>query len=329
MSPGNIADQRMIRMANNDEHWTIFLKGHGLAIKPEAIRKIAERVVSGEPLYPLYNRGKRTYVAGKGTVYKIRNLITEGKLDDLLCHWGLREPPKEDAAQLEHLTALKIFLGGETFGGPFRVKAPMEEMLNQVKENEHSGHWRTQVSLNWEALPIVSRLKSHCPDHELWAHVEQWKSSKEQYLSSIVGIAVNLQADLAFPWPEISTPSLESLLITYIFGWLTGQLLGWVPQGGSMPTIEPKKEPVGEALFNLTWAGSIYAEGAEEHIQTARAAVENVLKRWSDSEDIRAVVNQYHELQFLLKKINDEIQEINESLLGRGTCPDCPTPRST
>ena len=71
-------------MDKNENHWTTFLKGLGLRVDLETVRKVANQVVAHAPLHPLYASQETIPVAGKGTVYKIKGLIEVGKLDPLL-----------------------------------------------------------------------------------------------------------------------------------------------------------------------------------------------------------------------------------------------------
>jgi hypothetical protein len=79
----------------------------------------------------------------------------------------------------------------------------------------------------------------------------------------------------------------------------------------------------GEQIFRLAWGGTYYAEGTEKQIERAKAVVQDMMKRWSDSDDFRLLVRQYHSLEILVQKIRREIQDIDEATLAEGRCPGC------
>lgn len=63
-------------------------------------------------------------------------------------------------------------------------------------------------------------------------------------------------------------------------------------------------------------------------IECAKQLMEDILKRWSNSDEIRSLVYQYQELEDLAEKIRDENNGIDEETLSWGTCRDCPRLRS-
>ncbi len=319
----------------NENHWTTFLKGLGLRVDLGTVKRVANQVVSRAPLYPLYASQEAVPVAGKGTVYKIKRLIEDGKLDPLLRYWGLMETPEVDPIQLAHLRALRMFLQEDPrIRDSFSVKAPgrkMELILEQLVPRRPS-IWLPVAGFAWETLPIASKIKRHCPDNQLWKDIDEWKRRQNEYTRSISDIAEELQAafhgSLHFPASEIINPTMERRLLLDIFNWLAGQLLGNVPHFGLIYTAWDKEQKGGEPTFRLAWGNTYYAQGTEEQIERARRAAEDSLKRWSDSDDMRSLVRQYQSLEILAQRIRDDIQHIDEAVLAQGSCPDCPIPRS-
>jgi hypothetical protein len=321
-------------MDKNDDQWTTLLKGLGLTVDLEVVREVATQVVGRKPLYPLYKSRVGPPLAAKGTVYKIKRLIEAGKLDPLLHYWGLKQPAETDPLQLAHLKALMTFLQQETILIPFTVKAPSSRMELTLKElvGRYSTNyiiyspWRGGVP--WEDLPIATKIRDHCPDHELWQHIDDWKGSEGQYHRAIVHIGRELQGEfhdgLGFPASEITNPALELHLLLDIFNWLIGQLLGNVPHFGSVYSELAQRKKGGELIFRLAWGDAYYAEGTEKQIEQAKAVVQGMIKRWSDSDKVQSLFRQYNSLKILVQRIRDEIQNIDEATLAKGRCPDCP-----
>lgn len=320
-------------MDKNDDQWTIVLKGLGLTVDLEVVREVATRVVQRKPLYPLYASRVGPPLTAKGTVYKIKRLIEAGKLDSLLRHWGLREPAETDPLQLAHLKGLKTFLRQDDILIPFTVKAPSSAMERTLKElvglygSRDFNYFPAGGSVLWEDQPIVSRIRGHCSDHELWHRIDDWKRSDGEYHRAIVHIATELQSEfhdgLGFPASEITSPVLELRLLLDIFNWVIGQLLGNVPHFGFVCSEPVQRKKGGELTFRLACRDTYYAEGTEEQIERAKAVVQDMMKRWPDSDKIRSFVRQYQSLEILVQKIRHEIESIDEVTLAKGSCPDC------
>jgi hypothetical protein len=325
-------------MDKNNDQWTTFLRGLGLTVDLEVVREVATRITQRKPLYPLYASRVSLPLAGKGTVYKIKRLIEAGKLDTLLRYWGLRETAELDPMQLAHLKALRTFLQQDNIRTPFTVNAPssvMEWTLKQLVGRYGSKPilaFLVRGGVPWEDLPIVSRIRDHCPERELWQHIDEWKGSEGEYWMAIAHIAIELQTEfhrgLPFPASEITNPAQELRLLLDIFDWLIGQLLGSVAHFGSPWSARAQQERGGKPIFRLVWGDAYYAEGTEEQIERANAAVQGIIKRWLDSDEIRSLVRQYHSLEILVQRIRDEIQDIDEATLAEGSCPDCPIAKS-
>ena len=166
----------------NENHWATFLRGLGLRVDLGTVRKVANQVVSHAPLHPLYASQGTIPVAGKGTVYKIKRLIEDGRLDPLLRYWGLKEMPEVDPIQLAHLRALKKFLQEDPrIRNSFSVVAPghmiksiLEELVPRLAARKFNP-WLRKGGFAWEDLPIVSKIRSHCPEHQLWKDIDEWK----------------------------------------------------------------------------------------------------------------------------------------------------------
>jgi hypothetical protein len=108
---------------NNSEDVKEFLKGLGLHINEEVVRKVVN-VLSGEvhqSLYSLYKTrpDKPTSICGKGTAYKIKNLYDKGKLQPYL-NWLSQSP-----------TDVKT---GDTQGKPVLN-------MDQIIQHKKSDHW--------------------------------------------------------------------------------------------------------------------------------------------------------------------------------------------
>lgn len=348
MSSGSRGDQPIGEVDKNGDQWTTLLKGLGLRVPLETVRKVAIQVVSQAPLHPLYASRKGTIpVAGKGTVYKIRRLIEDGSLDPLLIYWGLTETPEINPLQLAHLSSLKMFLQEDSrIRDSFSIAAPdhkMEWMLKQlVPRAPHI--WLLVCHFSWEDLPIISKIRSHCPENQLWKDMDEWKRRQDEYERLILHIAEKLQKEfyesLHFPGSEVINPTLERQLLLDIFKWLAGQLLGNVPPsyGGFytyvmiqndkvfMDNISPSNRGLYDAYKGqIAWGSTCYAYGAVAQTERARRIGEDALKRWSDSDDLRLLVRQYYSLKILVQRIMDDIEHIDEAVLAQGSCPDCPT----
>lgn len=335
MSSGSTGDQPMGEVDKNENHWTTFLKGLGLRVDLETVRKVATQVVSHAPLYRLYATQGTIPVAGKGTVYKIKGLIEDGKLDPLLRYWGLRETPEVDPIQLAHLRALRMFLQEDPrIRNSFSVEAlgrRIESILEQLVPRRPS-IWLQIAGFAWEDLPIVSNIRSHCLEHQLWKDIDEWKRRQDESSNSIFDIAKKIQGELNgslhFPGSEITNPTLERRLLLDIFNWLTGQLTGNIPTFWRIHTVQEEEQKGHGRTFRLAWGDGYYAQGTEEQIERVRGAAKDVLKRWSDSDDMRSLVRQHYSLEILAQRIRDDIQHIDETVLAQGSCPDCPILRS-
>jgi len=325
----------MYKVDKNSDQWTTFLKGIGLTVGLETVREIATRVVFERPLYPLYaHREGIPPVDGKGTVYKVKGLIEDRRLDPLLHYWELKKPEEKYPEQHAHLRALKTFLQEDTnFRNSFSAETPgshMEGFLKQLVQSRREGERRAlglRRAFSWEAFPIVSKIRDHCPGHQLWGDVEEWKRKRNEYRRTAFKVARRLieefEGELQFPATEITSTELEVHLLLDIFNWSTGQLLGKVPHNGHVLS-RPGEEMQGqELIFRLVFGGSCYAEGTQEQIEQATDVIKDMRELWSDSDDIRSLVHQYHSLEALSQKINDEIQQIDEAVLGQGSCRNC------
>lgn len=333
MSSDSMGDQRMDRMDKNEDQWTSFLKGHGLTVNIEVVKKVADWVVHEMPLYRLYDSKRKPALAGKGTVYKIKGLIEAGKLDPFLEHLGLRKPAEGEPSQIIHLRTLKTFLEDPRFHNSFFIETPdsiIEQMAPLVGNHSVDG----VRHLGWESLPIISRIRDHLPEHQLWEQIEEWKRREVEYRGSIYDIPRKLRAEfregLAFPVSEIASPEQEHLLMLDIVDWLTAQPLGRVPRHHRLALcISHEIDENLEPFFVLTCDDTCYAMGTKAQLDFARGVVYDMTKRWSDSDDIRSVVHQYYYLQVLSQRIRDEIQKIDEAVLGQETCRDCPMLRGS
>ena len=96
-----------------------------------------------------------------------------------------------------------------------------------------------------------------------------------------------------------------------------------MPYFGSVYGEPTQRKKGGEPIFRLAWGDTYYAEGTEKQIESAKAVVQDMMKRWSDSDKFRSLVRQYHSLEILVQRIRDEIQDIDEATLAEGRCPDC------
>jgi len=313
----------------NENYWTTFLKGLGIRVDLGTVRRVANQVVSHAPLHPLYASQETIPVAGKGTVYKIKRLIESGRLDPLLYYWGLKETPEVNPIQLKHLRDLRKFLQEDSrIRGSFVVEAPsskMESMLKQLVPRAPA-IWLRKGGFAWEDLPIVSNIRSHCPEHQLWKDIDEWKRRQDEYERSILDIAEKLQAEfhgpLHFPGSEITTPTMERYLLLDIFNWLAGQLLGNVPHFGRLYAGWNGQ------TFYLAWGDTQYVQGTKEHIEHARRSAEDVLQQWLDSDDMRSLVRRYYFLEGLAQRMRDDVEHIDEAVLAQGKCPNCPILRS-
>lgn len=328
----------MSKLDKSDDQWTVFLKGHGLTTSTEVVKVVAERVVEGKSLYPLYSGRDRIPLAGKGTIYKIKRLIEAGKLDPILHHWGLTGvKPGEvevDQIQLHHVVALMTFLKEDSrIRDSFLVSTP-DWAIDFVLQQLQSGAKRIlvpRVSMTWEGLPIVRNVRDHCPQHQLWDLIDDWKRRHSEYLGLKMKIGRSLFGEfrerLPFPFIEIGDREQERHLLMDVFNWVSGQLLGKVPHHGSLRSVPNNGRNDRESTFRLVWDGSIYAEGTEEQIDCSKRVVDEMLEQWSVSEIIRSLVDQYYSLLVLSQKIRDQLEQIDEAILGQGTCPDCPIMR--
>lgn len=329
----------MSEVDKNENHWTTFLKGLGIRVDLGTVKKVANQVVSHAPLHPLYASQGTIPVAGKGTVYKIMRLIENGELDPLLLYWGLKETPEVDTIQLAHLRDLRKFLQEDPrIRESFTITAPgriMESILEQLVPRLipcQFGPWLRKSGFTWETLPIISKIRSHCSENQLWKDIDEWKSRHDEYERSISDIAEKLQAEfdapLHFPGSTINNPTMERRLLLDIFSWLLGQLTGNIPTFWRIRTVEEAEQKGYGRTFCLVSGDVYYARGTEDQIERVRATAEDVLKRWSDSDDIGSLVRQYYSLEVLAQRLRKGIDRIDEAVLARGKCPDCPILRS-
>ena len=315
-----------------------FLQGLGLNVSAGVVRKIVDtlRGESGSTLYALYayRPGKQPPLCGKGTVYKVKKLIESGKLDPLLRYWGLKQVAEHDPTQLLHLKALKTFLTEDpNIRRSFSADEPswyMQMLLQCLVRGDPI--LLPVLSMDWQDLPIISNIRDHCPDHRLWKQIEDWNRKNTEYLDSIVTAGRKLLADwrggLPFKSSVVIEADQEHDLLLDIFNWSTGQLLGKIPHYGTVYARPEPKKGEADQVFSLCWGSRSYAYGTGEQIECARQLLEDILKRWSNSDEIRSLVYQYQELEGLAQKIRGEIQGIDEETLSQGVCRDCPRLRS-
>ena len=121
---------------------------------------------------------------------------------------------------------------------------------------------------------------------------------------------------------------MERRLLLDIFSWLVGQLTGNIPTFWRIHTVEEEEQKGNGRTFRLVSGDVYYAQGTEEQIERVRETAEDVLKRWSDSDDIGSLVRQYYSLEVLAQRMRESIDHIDEAVLARGKCPDCPILRS-
>jgi hypothetical protein len=119
------------------------------------------------------------------------------------------------------------------------------------------------------------------------------------------------------------SPALELRLLLDIFNWVIGQLLGNVSHFGFVDSEPAQRKKGGELTFHLAWGDTYYAEGTEEQIERAKVVVQDMMKRWPDSDEIGSFVHRYQSLEILVQEIIDEIQDIDEAILAEGRCPGC------
>jgi hypothetical protein len=319
MSPANTNSQRVDEVDNFDDQWAIFLREHGLTTSKDVVKKVAEQVANGLPVYRLYSGKSGPPVAAKDTVRKIERKIKDGKLNSLLQHWGFMQLEKgeEDLMQMAHLRALRGFLQKQaatrsSFPVPETPSSNMGQLLLEVLYfGCTNSKWLG--STGWVSLPITKRIRNHCQQHRLWKNIDEWNRKNIQYNILRAKIANKLVGDFRRkqPYPENTLlHAQEAIFLLQTFDWLAGQLLGSVP---SLP--EPIKLPddaSGEGIPTNTV--SIHSE----------TWLRKALKRWGNSKDIRSVVHQYHYLQILGETIRKDMMEIDENTLAQGVCPDCP-----
>ena len=100
---------------------------------PKTVWSILETIGSKEPLYPLYKaRSSGTALAGKGTVYKVKRLCEEGRLDPFLKDYEAATTP------------------GAT------VDQHMEELVNVLKR------WQKELCVPFDARSIFRDLPADC-----------------------------------------------------------------------------------------------------------------------------------------------------------------------
>lgn len=253
-----------------------------------------------------------------------------------------RQPEAEQVPiQLAHLRALLAFLKEDPVVRKFfPVDSPatvMEHMLSQIEKSRQLGTPHillVERRFPWENLPIAGWLRDHIPQHHMWQHIEEFKTTKSEYRRSIRDIAVALRADfedaLGFPATDIMGSSDEQRLLLGIFNWVTGQLLGRLNhhQRTALSLGTRTGGKVGESSFGLYWGGTYYAPGTEEQIECARRVLDQIIDGWLYSEDIRAVVYRFHSLEKLAQTIMADIDQMDETALEHGTCPECPKLKS-
>jgi hypothetical protein len=299
------------------------------------VRQVAARVIDGGSLYPLHHGGDRPPVAAKVTVNKIRDLVRSGRLDPLLEHWGLKSAPEEEPTQFLHLAAFRTFLqNDERVRGFFSVSRPewaLDIVLPQVVGGSRRLFLPTRRA-SWEELPIVGKIRQHCPQNQLWSDIEEWKRRNSEYRTAASRMAQELHTDftrrLPFPPATIADREQETKLLLDISKWVTGQLLGDVPHHGHFRSKITLDAKVGEPWHFLVWDGTSYAKGTESQIESAAKAANDMLDEWAESGSARLLVHQYHSLIVLGEKIRKEIDDIDEAVLSQGTCPDCPIARA-
>jgi len=322
MSSGKANDRRVTKVDNFDDQWTSFLKGLGVYTRAEVVRKIAERVVSNDPLYPLYKTDGPQYTAGKGTVYKVKKLVESGGLDPLLRHWSLIEPrkgeEKEDPVQMAHLRALRGFLKEQatTCSSDLVPAIPSWGMRLALEGSVASGSvsrmWVPRI--RWLAFPIAKRIRDHCPQHRLWKNIDGWGSKNQQYYRLLAKIARRLVDDFRSEQPYPSSDLLhaeEARFLLETFNWLAGQLLG------SVPPLPKPIEPPDDAARKGTLPDTVSNYSAEW--------LEKALKRWENAEDIRSAMHLYQYLGILGETISKDMEQIDEQVLAQGSCSDCPS----
>lgn len=233
----------------------------------------------------------------------------------------------EDPVQRAHCTDLARFLHTNSeFSTSFSVMSPTDMLGWMTSQREGSVIIPTK-EFAWESRPIISRIREHCSGHELWQHIEEFRQSRAEYYQSIFNIQQKLRSDfelgLGFPAKRIIIPGLERQLLSDVLAFVTAQLPG-TPARQGIPEIAVWKPKGRQPVFRLGWGGLFYADGTQRSIERAKEVVEDMLKRWSDSEDIRAIVRQYYRLRVLSQGITSGIQQIDEVVLAHGRCPDCP-----
>jgi len=104
-----------------------------LYVPPKTVWSILETIGSKEPLYPLYKaRSSGRALAGKGTVYKVKRLYEEGKLDPFLKGYEAATTP------------------GAT------IDQHMEELVNVLKR------WQKELCVPFNARSIFRDLPPDC-----------------------------------------------------------------------------------------------------------------------------------------------------------------------
>ena len=319
MSPANTNSQRVDEVDNLDDQWAGFLRAHGLTTSEDVVKKVAEQVAKGLPVYRLYSGKLGPPLAAKDTVRKIERKIKDGELNSLLQHWGFMQlgEGEEDLMQMAHLRALRGFLQKQAatrsfFPVPETPSSHMYELLLQVLFFGCTNSW-WPGSTGWISLPITKRIRNHCQQHRLWKNIDEWNRKNIQYNILRAKIANKLVGDFRRkqPYPEnLTLHGQEAIFLLETFDWLAGQLLGSVP---SLPeSIKLSDDASGEGTPTNTV--SIYSE----------TWLRKALRRWENSKDIRSVVHLYHYLQILGETIRKDMMEIDENTLAQGVCPDCP-----
>lgn len=235
-----------------------------------------------------------------------------------------RRQGQEDIDQLAHLRQLKTFLISSVTDS-FRTSTPSEVMEWAIQFLE-SPVFPIHSRAGWESIPNASKVRDHCPDHHLWQDIDEWKQRRKEYYQSIYEIGKRLQTDfregLSFRVGEIASTKQEQCLIHIIFSWLTQRSISGMLQRVHLPSVQQVKGS--STRYSLISGDLALAEGSRNQIEQAANVEKDMLKRWQDSDDVQSIVHLYFALDVLSQKIQDAINSVDEEVLSKGTCPDCP-----
>lgn len=238
-----------------------------------------------------------------------------------------RRQGQEDIDQLAHLRQLKTFLISSVTNS-FKTKTPSEVMELTI-QSLGSRVFAIPLREGWESLPTASKVRDHCPDHHLWQHIDEWKQRGKEYYKSIYKIANRLQEDfrggLSFQIDEIASTKQEQSLIHCIFSCITERLISGRLQRVHLPSVQQVKGS--STRYSLISVDLSLAEGSRNQIEQAANVEKDMLKRWQDSDDVQSILHLYFALDVLSQKIQDAINSVDEEVLSKGTCPDCPSRR--